>query len=170
MPRATGHRPDQSASDRPTMNPGTAVCTTREVINRLPINTGPAQKRTQPTQHSKKMENLNFYDPDLHEIIKRQDGAVRINILPDDEATGKSLPQHHQIRNRRERYDRRHKPGLPDPLHPGTAVCTLPGRSDNRRSTDRKASIPAQCSNEEPLDAIPPRRSVLRKDVELGLH
>ena len=40
------------------------------------------------------MENLNFYDPDLHEIIKRQDGAVRINILPDDEATG-----NHHYRN-----------------------------------------------------------------------
>ena len=31
------------------------------------------------------MENLNFYDPDLHEIIKQQEGTVRISILPGDE-------------------------------------------------------------------------------------
>ena len=31
------------------------------------------------------MENLNFYNPDLHEIIKRQKGTVQIRILPNDE-------------------------------------------------------------------------------------
>ena len=31
------------------------------------------------------MENLNFYNPELHEIIKKQEGTVRIKILPDDE-------------------------------------------------------------------------------------